>query len=196
MFKYIWLFLFLAVGVFTLKAEFYRSDYAEFDVEVFRFYYFTCLVLAIALIWTWFKFYRANRKALAILPIPLPLLFLGLVIFTTIQRDKKQNVPAFLVAGFETIQVQFRIDSTYRIKESGEFSGESYYGKFKLRGDTILLDRSYDLIVFFSETLLINKGGIGISNNSNTYIFQLDKNGTVIDSLIKLPVLVDKRNNH
>ena len=177
MFKYIWLLLFLAAGFFTLKAEFDRAGYAEFDKIVFRLYYFTCLFLSIALVWSWIVFYRQQKKIPALVPLILPLLFLGLIGFIITQRNKKQQVPVFLTAGFETFRLELRIDSTYRIREIEEFSTNSHYGAFKFRGDTILLDKSHDLFYYISDTLLVKKGG---------YIVKLDHNGNVSDKLVQL----------
>ena len=100
--------------------------------------------MVFGLYFTWYKFYKITKKKQALIPLFLPILFLGFLVFIKIQRNTAQNVVSFLDASGEGLSIELRVDSTYRIREYGEFSAYSYYGNFQLSSDTIKLAKPFN----------------------------------------------------
>jgi amino acid transporter len=193
--NYIFLTLFLIVSIVLIKAEITRLDYAEFDNEFFIFLYSLFVIFSVVLFYRRRKYHIIHKKTITLLPLLLPLVVAATIAVVKIQRHQKQNIPAFFIAGYpdeiDGFEIEFRTDSTYRIKEHREFDGESYYGSFTISSDTFILDKSYKALTI-SMKLLPKIWGLSEQNPANPVLCQYSKYGKR-EKGTELPIILDKR---
>ncbi len=141
----------------------------------------------------WWGFYKRTKKRAAFLPISLPFVLLVTIISIKIYRGVRKDEPVLLSAGTLSYGLTLKGDGTYQLSEEGDLNGYSRYGNYNLAGDTIYLDKITENMGIKFPKLVIKHTPYDTVFHTNTFIFQVNQQGDIVDSVRSFPVMFDNR---
>lgn len=190
---------------FTFKL--YKSVLEDFFFDGIVFLFIGVIGLSI-FIWTIRKDiqeYKVLKTITSFLPTMTGLSFIMIIIVLHLYQDNKINSPtlirAFYDGGYNGFSIDLKENGNY-IMANGSGLGQSYfYGKYSIKDSIITLDKSnIDKVIRTNKLVIRTVTNIfqqdTIEGEDTTYtdwIFQIDKNGKIIDKDFRFRVTDNNR---
>lgn len=189
----------IIIGAYLIY-QFYQLKFSSFLWREFL----LGIVIFIGLsFWIWlsfkdFKLYKSTRKRRFLIGPILGAIFSGLIIGISLKNKSEFNKPtlvrAYYDGDFNGTSIDFKTDGTYIFDNHAIGFSEYVYGKYKINGQSIKLDRNEIENVIKTDQLEIKEiAKDGIDYLAGAYIFQIETNGNEIERATKFRVVEDNR---
>jgi hypothetical protein len=191
----------LTVGLLLIKMT-YQFRYSTFMFDLIFFGGLIIIGLAF-LIWSLFsdlKQFRTEKKIISLIPIGLAIIFTAIIWVWNAQInsnfDKPTLVRIFYDGDFNGTGIDFKTDGTYIFDNSAIGLSDYVYGKYKISGNRIVLDKKTIDNVVETNLLEIRPKVIEYSDRTATdnYVYQIDEEGNVLKNSTEFRLVVDNRN--
>lgn len=189
----------LGIGLFLT----YRIYQFRFSSFMFDGIIFGGIALFGIAYWIWstkkdIKQYKLTKNNRFLIGPIIGILFIGLIIGLNWKNNSEFNKPTLLRAyydgDFNGTSIDFKTDGTYIFDNHAIGFSEYVYGKYKINGQSISLDRNeIDNVIKtdFLEIKDITKNGVDYL--AGTYLLQIKPNGNEIERATKFRVVEDNR---
>ncbi|MGB0882354.1 MAG: hypothetical protein ACPGSO_05335 [Vicingaceae bacterium] len=200
-----WKFAIRLIGILITGFFLVKMSY-QFKTSTFLFDFIIFSILSILgfLLLTWslitdIKQFQKQKNISSLTPSILCIGFSILIGIINYQINKNFNKPTlihiFYDGGFNGTGIDFKTDGTYIFDNSAIGASDYLYGKYTINGNIIKLDKNNLDDIVITDHLEIRPEESKHTNRNNTeyYVYQIDKNGTIIKNSTDFKLVSDNR---
>jgi hypothetical protein len=184
-------------GVMAFLA--YRSKYQTFFFadEIWRFLIFCGVILFVYAVIKDVKNYRLNKQLRHLSTTITAVIFIIVIQLMKYNTSKNFNKPSllkvFYSGDFNGTAIDFKRDGTYIFDNSSIGQSDYLYGTYQITGNKIIIDKNDLDNVVTTSILEIRDKQVEHSGSYEKYLYQLSKDGQVINNATEFRVVVDNR---